>query len=62
MKFAFFSGFFDRREFIISQHPMENTLMSFWQMVWEQEVHLIATLSSIDAQVSNSIATLVKHY
>ena len=29
---------------------MENTLMSFWQMVWEQEVHLITTLSSIDAQ------------
>ena len=29
---------------------MENTVMSFWQMVWEQEVHLITTLSSIDAQ------------
>ena len=27
---------------------MENTVMSFWQMVWEQEVHLITTLTPID--------------
>ena len=25
-------------------------MLSFWQMVWEQEVHLITTLSSIDSQ------------
>ena len=29
---------------------MENTMFAFWQMVWEQEVHLIVTLSSIDSQ------------
>lgn len=48
--FFFVLGFFDRREFVITQHPMENTMYSFWQMVFEQDVHLIVTLTSIDSQ------------
>ncbi|CAB4063723.1 PTPRG [Lepeophtheirus salmonis] len=43
-------GFFDLHEYILSQHPSETTLSSFWQMVWEQDVRLIVLLSSIDAQ------------
>ena len=50
-EFNFFSGFFDRREFIVSQHPLENTMASFWRMVWEQEVSLVVVLSSFDSQV-----------
>ena len=34
----------------MTQHPMENTMFAFWQMVWEQEVSLVVTLSSIDSQ------------
>jgi hypothetical protein len=43
-------GFFDRREFILAQHPLDSTCATFWQMVWEQSVHLIVMLSSIDGQ------------
>ncbi len=46
-----FAGFFDRREFIVSQHPLENTMTSFWRMIWEQEASLVVVLSSIDSQV-----------
>ena len=48
--FLDFSGFFDRREFIVTQHPLERTICDFWRMVWEQESRLIVTLSSIDSQ------------
>ena len=46
----YFSGFFDRREFIVTQHPLERTICDFWRMVWEQESRLIVSLSSIDSQ------------
>ena len=45
-----FSGFFDRREFIVTQHPLERTVCDFWRMIWEQDSRLIVTLSSIDSQ------------
>ena len=48
--FFFSSGFFDRREFIVTQHPLERTVCDFWRMIWEQESRLIVTLSSIDSQ------------
>ncbi len=44
------SGFYDRREFIVAQHPVESTFAAFWQMVWEQNVHLLVMLSAIDGQ------------
>lgn len=49
-KVGFLAGFFDRREFIVTQHPSERTICDFWRMVWEQESRLIVTLSSIDSQ------------
>ncbi len=45
-----FLGFFDRREFIVTQHPSERTIADFWRMAWEQESRLVVTLSSIDSQ------------
>ena len=44
------SGFFDRREFIVAQHPLDSTMSVFWQMVWEQDVHILVMMSSIDPQ------------
>lgn len=45
-----FAGFFDRREFIVTQHPMDRTICDFWRMVWEQDSRLVLALSSIDSQ------------
>ena len=45
-----FSGFFDRREFIVTQHPTDRTICDFWRMVWEQDTRLVLALSSIDSQ------------
>ena len=45
-----FLGFFDRREFIVTQHPTDRTICDFWRMVWEQDTRLVLALSSIDSQ------------
>ncbi len=45
-----FSGFSDPREFIVAQHPLDHTASSFWQMCWEQQVHLVVALSPLDPQ------------
>ena len=44
------TGFSDRREFIVAQHPLDHTAASFWQMCWEQGSHLVAVLAPLDPQ------------
>ena len=46
-----FAGFYDRRAYILTQHPLDHTMSAYWQMIWEQDVHLIVMLSSVDGQV-----------
>ena len=36
----FFSGFYNRKGFIISQHPLESTVSALWQLVAEQDVQV----------------------
>lgn len=31
-------------EFIITQHPMVNTIVDFWRMVWNNSVDVIVSL------------------
>lgn len=45
---AFFAGFQRNREFIITQHPMENTIMEFWQMMWDHNAQTIVMLTQCD--------------
>ena len=33
--------------YISAQGPMENTVKAFWQMVWEQNIHVIAMLTGL---------------
>ena len=44
------SGFYNRKGFILSQHPLESTISSMWQMVAEQEVQVLVVLTNLDAQ------------
>ncbi|XP_046481648.1 tyrosine-protein phosphatase 99A isoform X1 [Neodiprion pinetum] len=39
------AGFQRNREFILTQHPMENTIMEFWQMVWDHNAQTIVMLT-----------------
>ena len=40
-------GYNNVREFIITQHPMEQTCADFWQMIWDHNVSMSVILSSI---------------
>ena len=40
-------GFSSLSEFILTQHPKENTTVDFWRLVWEQDVHTVVVLSNI---------------
>ena len=36
-----FPGFYNRKGFIISQHPLESTVSALWQLVAEQDVQVL---------------------
>ena len=45
-------GFSRLREFIVTQHPKEQTTVDFWRLVWDHNVQTIVVLSSIQEPVS----------
>lgn len=47
------SGFRRLRDFIVTQHPLVNTINDFWQMIWDHNVQTIVLLSSLDDIVSD---------
>ncbi|KAG1714236.1 Tyrosine-protein phosphatase 99A [Nymphon striatum] len=47
---SFIQGFSHTREFIITQHPLEETVPEFWQMIWDHNVHMIVLLTGLDEE------------
>lgn len=45
-------GFRRLRDFIITQHPLSNTIKDFWQMIMDHQVQTIVCLSTVDDVVS----------
>ena len=41
-------GLHRNREFIITQHPLEHSIMEFWQMMWDQNAQTIVMLTQCD--------------
>jgi protein tyrosine phosphatase len=46
-------GFHGRREFIVTQHPLDCTILDLWQMVWEHKIRTIVVLSTIQPPVNS---------
>lgn len=44
---TFFPGFNHLKEFIVTQHPVSDTIHDFWQMVWDHNSTTIVMLSNI---------------
>ena len=40
-------GFHSLTEFILTQHPKEQTTLDFWRLIWEQNIHTVVVLSNI---------------
>ncbi|XP_033215226.1 tyrosine-protein phosphatase 99A isoform X4 [Belonocnema kinseyi] len=47
---TWFAGFHRNREFIITQHPLEHTIMEFWQMMWDHNAQTIVMLTQCDEE------------
>ncbi|XP_063995105.1 tyrosine-protein phosphatase 99A-like isoform X2 [Diachasmimorpha longicaudata] len=45
---SWFPGFNRNREFIITQHPLPNTINEFWQMLWDHNSKTIVMLTQCD--------------
>ena len=44
-------GFSNLREFIVTQHPLEQTVLDFWQMTWDHNVSVVVVLSPVEQAV-----------
>ncbi|XP_021367515.1 tyrosine-protein phosphatase 99A-like isoform X2 [Mizuhopecten yessoensis] len=45
---TYLQGYNKTDEFILTQHPLENTVEDFWRMVWDQNSSVVFLLSQLD--------------
>ena len=44
-------GFHKLKEFIVTQHPVEQTISDFWQMLWDHNARTVVVLSALQQPV-----------
>ena len=44
---TFFPGFNQLKEFIVTQHPVNETIADYWQMIWDHNATTMVVLSSV---------------
>ena len=59
---TFFSGFYNRKGFIVSQHPLDNTVSAMWQLVSEQDILVMVVLTNLDNEDYRYIVVLLQTY
>ncbi|XP_063219446.1 tyrosine-protein phosphatase 99A-like isoform X2 [Bacillus rossius redtenbacheri] len=47
---TWFIGFNKLREFIVTQHPLESTIIDFWQMIWDHNAQTVVMLTVLEEQ------------
>ena len=47
---SFLQGYNDRNEFILTQHPLEDTIGDFWRLIWDYNIRTVVMLSQDDPQ------------
>lgn len=48
---SWFHGFRRLRDYVVTQHPLPNTVIDFWQMVHDHNIPTIVLLSQVDDMV-----------
>lgn len=43
----YLSGFKRLGEFIVTQHPLQNTILDFWQMLWDHNAQTVVILTDM---------------
>lgn len=43
----YFLGFKRLGEFIVTQHPLQNTVLDFWQMLWDHNAQTVVILTDM---------------
>lgn len=49
---SWFNGFRRLRDYVVTQHPLPNTVIDFWQMVHDHNIPTIVLMSQLDDIVS----------
>ena len=55
-------GYSHNDEFIVTQHPLDNTVSDFWNMIWDQNSIGIVLLSAVDDTVSGVCVAVITEY
>lgn len=53
-------GFRRLRDFIVTQHPLSNTIKDFWQMILDHSIQTIVLLSAVDEVVGCNKNSLIE--
>ncbi|PIK52742.1 putative tyrosine-protein phosphatase 99A-like [Apostichopus japonicus] len=57
---SFLPGYWQRDAFIVTQYPLESTVMEFWKMLWENNCTTIVMLSTKDEESASGYWPLKK--
>jgi len=58
----YLQGYSHNDEFVVTQHPLDDTVSDFWNMIWDQNSIGIVLLSTADDTVSDVVPFQFRAY